>query len=151
MQQTGAEVANPYLPHQSGCYQFLHGLPGFRYGHSIGLHARGLSAGVMDPLGRIPVSKIHVLQGNGEVHQIKVKVLHTQITEAALTGGPNVLGPVVGIPQFGGYPEFLTTDFTTGQYAAQPVTHGPFVAVIGCAVQMTIARRHRISEGRRDL
>ena len=84
----------------------LHGLPGLGEAGLAGLHL----AVVVEPAGRVAVGGVNVLESDGEVHDVEVKVVDAVVLELLLADGLDVLLVVEGVPELGDDEQLLTLD-----------------------------------------
>lgn len=105
-QQLSAEVANTDAASHLLVHERLHGGPGLLDGSLAQLE---LVLGV-GPAGRVAHAGVNVLQGDGEVHDVKIEVLDAPVSQLLAADRSNALAVVEAVPQLGDNEELLTLD-----------------------------------------
>lgn len=125
-QQLGAEVADADAAGQLLLDQGLHGGPGLLDG---GLAELDLALGVL-PAGRVAHAGGDILQRDGEVHDVQVEVVDTQIGQLLAGDGLNLLAVVEAVPQLGDEEEVLALDDTLLDGTSDTLADLDLIAVV---------------------
>jgi hypothetical protein len=82
------------------------------------------------PAGRVPHRGVEVLQGDGEVHDVQVKVVDAPIGELLAGDGLDLVGFVEAVPELGDDEELLALDEAVLDCAGYTLAGFDFVAVV---------------------
>lgn len=123
----GLEVGDTDALGQAGADEVLHGLPRLADG---GLAPADLLFAVDEPAGRVAHLGVDVLERDGEVHDVEVKVVDLPVLQRASAGGLDVFPRVERLPDLGDDEELLALHETILDGTGNSVTAFLFVAVV---------------------
>lgn len=125
-QQLGAEVADADAARELLVDQALHRGPGLLDRGSAQLHlARGIG-----PAGRLPHAWVDVLQGDREVHDVQVEVVHAPVGQLIAADGLDGATVVESVPQLGDDEELLALHEAVLDGAGDSLAGFDLVAVV---------------------
>jgi len=132
----GAEIGDSDSFGEAGIDEFFHGAPGVGVGNLNGAH--GIGSG--GPTGRIHRVEGDEFEGDGEVDEVEVELREAEVGEGPFAGGADVLGFVVGVPELACDPEVVAGAKSGLKGAGDAFADKFFIAVVGSAVEMAVAR-----------
>ena len=97
LDEGGVEVGDTDVLNEARVDELLHGFPGLTDGDVLQCAVGALA--VVVPLRGVADSGVNVLQGDGEVDEVKVEVVALEVLKGALESGADVLLSVVGVPE----------------------------------------------------
>lgn len=83
-----------------------HGLPCVDNGNAV----EHLDIAVVTEREEVLVNIARLVEGDGEVDEVKVEVVEAELSKAVIKGRSNVLGSVLRVPELGGDEDVLTLD-----------------------------------------
>lgn len=115
--------------------QFLHGLVCLGKG-SLG---EGDLVVLVGPAGRVANAGINILQGDGEVDDVQVKVVNAQVCELLLGDGLDLVGVMERVPELGNKEELLTLDKSVLDGTGDTLADLLLVAVVAGTVEESVS------------
>jgi len=115
--------------------QLLHGLVCLGEG-SLG---EGDLVVLVGPAGRVADAGVDVLQGDGEVNDVQIKVVNAQVSELLLGNRLDLVGVVERVPELGNKEEFFTLDEAVLDSTGNTLANLLLIAVVTGTVKESVS------------
>ena len=93
----------------------------------------------MEPLRWISFLKRHEFQRDWEVDKIEVEIVDSEVLHGSLTGGLDVLFPVVGVPEFACDPHIFSLNEALIDGFLEPFTSFFLITVISSLIEAPVS------------
>ena len=87
----------------------------------------------------LPCFKRNKFQADGEVNQIEIQVVKTQILKTLPTRHLHVLGLMIGVPELGCHKQLLSLHNTSINRSSDPLSHLNFISIVTSTINMSVS------------
>lgn len=94
---------------------------------------------LVGPAGRVADAGVDILQGDGEVDDVQVKVVNAQVCELLLGNGLDLVGIVERVPELGNEEQLLTLDESVLDGTGNTLANLLLVAVVAGTVKESVS------------
>jgi hypothetical protein len=101
----------------------------------------------VNPLRRVANLRVDVLERDGEVNQVQIKIFKAKIVEGALNCMVNVFGLVESVPEFRDDKEIFALNESFGNGAVNSISNFFLVSIIASTVKKTVTSLDGCKDG----